>query len=195
MGERGKPSYRAVIPMALVHVGGTGVDGATRLQKLVFLGQEEAGFPDHYEYCADRFGPYSKGLQKDIDWAIAQGYIDRNVVTNTAGHEKHTFSPTVSGIQYVKELLQHEPIESIFVAAQEIDRQWGDEPLGELLRYVYGRYDSLTTQSELDVDHLFDPDTESQFLEPDDESDAFLGVAPERVTEVNSSFDDISPNT
>lgn len=199
MGQNGGASYHAVLPIALLHTGRTdGVDGATRFQKLVFLGQEEESFPDHYEYRPDRFGPYSPGLDTDLRWAMAKGYVDRNVQRNTAGHEKHVYTLTPAGIQYARELLADNRIRPLFETAEAINREWADESIDDLLRYVYRKYEEYTTQTELDRDRLMDPDTESQFLEPaeDEDDDAdFLGVAPERVTEVNSSFEDLNPST
>lgn len=194
MGENGEPSYRAVLPVALLHTGSKGVDGATRFQKLVFLGQEEGDFPDFYDYEADKYGPFSPGLHSDIAWAINRGYVHRSTVQNTAGHEKHVFSLTPQGIRYAQELLEHDRLRPLFETAVNLNRYWGEKPLDHLLRYVYNKYDEYTTSTEIDQEQLFDPDTTSPFAEPDEKPD-FLGAPPEDVTEVNSSFEDLLPNS
>lgn len=189
-------TYRAVLPIALLYTEGrTAVEGATRFQKLVFLGQQEYDFPSFYDYHADRFGPYSEGLATDLRWAIGQGYVERNVERNTVGNQKYVYSLKPEGIQYARSLLSEDRLEPLFETAVELKQEWNDNPLDFVLRYVYHHYEEYTTETELDTDRLFDPDAESQFLEPEGTADDdFLGPSPERVVEVNSSFEDLKPN-
>ncbi|WP_210424029.1 hypothetical protein [Halorussus ruber] len=81
-------------------------------------------------------------------------------------------------------------ISKVFEKLQDVKKQYNDEPLQELLRYVYRRYPSYATETELDTDRLFDPDTHSQFLDPDSD-DQYVGTAPGEWKEVNSSAEDI----
>lgn len=181
-----------IIPLTLLYTQHrASVDGATRFQKLVFLAQQETDLPDKYSYHADRFGPFSPQLHSDLDELAQRGLLEWNDQTNEVGNTKYVYSITPEGIQFVQELLnRNQQISAIFDTLQSVKKQYNDEPLQELLRYVYRKYPSYATETELETDRLFDPDTRSQFLEPDSES-SYVGTEPGEWKEVNSSAEDI----
>lgn len=181
-----------IIPLALLYTRQrASIDGATRFQKLVFLAQQEENIPERYSYHADKFGPFSPQLHADLDDLSRRNLIERNERTNEIGNTKYVYSITPEGIQFVRKLLNEESrISPLFERLQTIKARYNDDPIQDLLRYVYRKYPTYATESDLDTDRLFDPDTRSQFLEPDPEDD-FVGTAPGEWKEVNSSAEDI----
>lgn len=164
-------SQPSLIPVALLYTqGNRPIEGATRFQKLVFLAQEESELPSKYDYYPYKYGPFSPQLKSDLEAHIRRGHIQRNVVYNKAGNQKHIYSLTPEGIQFAKHVLSQTNIDPVFQALQGIKRKYNDWSLDRLIRYVYGSYSDLTTETELDLENLFDPEADSQFLEPGDGS-------------------------
>jgi uncharacterized protein YwgA len=163
------------------------IDGATRFQKLVFLAQEEGGLPNHYSFHADNFGPYSPGLHSDLEALAEQGYIDKNTVRNEVGNEKYVYSLNLKGIREAKSLLKIDQNKPLFDAVAEIKKKYNNKPLQRLLKYVYRSYEEYRTETELDLDRLFDPDARSQFLKKDRE---FKGTKPGEWKEVNPTAEE-----
>lgn len=175
------------LPLVLLYTnGGESIDGATRFQKLVFLAQQETNLSDIYSYHADKYGPFSPELHKDLEALRVDGYIEKNIVTNEVGNEKYVYSLTPNGISSAKDLLT-DSNKGVFDIATDIKQEYNDKPLQELLRYVYRKYDDYATASELDLDRLFDPDARSQFLEEDRE---YIGTKPGEWKEVNPSAEE-----
>jgi uncharacterized protein YwgA len=181
-----------ILPLTLLYTRHrSSVDGATRFQKLVFLAQQETDLPDKYSYQADKFGPFSPQLHSDLEELAARGLLERNEHANEVGDTKYVYSITPDGIELVKTVLNRNgSISKVFDTLQNIKKRYNDEPLQDLLRYVYRSYPTYATKSELDTDRLFDPDTRSQFLESDSDAE-FVGTAPGEWKEVNSSAEDI----
>lgn len=176
-----------LIPLAFLYTKNRdSIEGATRFQKLVFLAQEEGELPEKYSYHADKFGPFSPELHEDLTHLQEKGLIERNTVTNEVGNPKHVYSLTVDGIKMIQSLLSKGKYERLFDAIQDIKTVYNDDPLDQLLRYVYKKYPEYTVETELDQDRLFDPDTKSQFLEPSSETD-FVGTEPGDWKELNPS--------
>lgn len=163
-----------LLPIALLYVESReAVEGATRMQKLVFLMQEETKAPQTYEYQAGQYGPFSPELARSLAAFERKGYIERETVPNAAGHNKYIYSLTPEGIQIAKKMLKSDSYSRLFDFAVEIKERFNAEPLDDLLQYVYGNYEELTTETKLDTSRLFDPEADSEFLEP--------GVEEERV--------------
>lgn len=181
-----------IVPLTLLYTQHrSSIDGATRFQKLVFLAQQETDLPATYNYYADQFGPFSQQLHSDLDELAQRGLLERNEQKNEVGNTKYVYSITTDGMAVVRGLLdQKTGISKVFEKLQDIKKQYNDEPLQELLRYVYQRYPSYATRTDLDTDCLFDPDTRSQFLDPDSDGQ-YVGTAPGEWKEVNSSAEDI----
>lgn len=49
--------------------------GRTRIQKIVYFGQELFGFPSSYEFEIYQYGPYSAELDSDIQLLTALGWV------------------------------------------------------------------------------------------------------------------------
>lgn len=179
-----------LFPIALLYArGATGVDGATRFQKLVFLAQEETDLPSRYTFHAEKYGPYSYDLASTMEMIIDRDIATRNVVTNEAGNEKHIYGLTEKGVQIAQEMVSSGEYDWMFDIATRMKRQYEEWQLSQLLRHVYRNYPEYATETELDTERLFDPESESQFLEPDRDAD-FVGHGPEEALEMNYSAKD-----
>lgn len=141
------------------------IEGATRFQKLVFLAQNEWNLKDYYEYRPDRFGPYSTDLRADLDTLRNEGYIERNTETNSYGYARIIYSLTPDGVKEARRLL-NAGNESVFDLVQEVKQKYNDQPISDLLQYVYHHYDEYVEASDLDTSSLFDPDALSEFEQP-----------------------------
>ncbi|MFD1687530.1 hypothetical protein [Halobellus litoreus] len=182
-------SQKSLLPLAFLYAQGSSVDGATRFQKLVFLAQREGGLESKYDFHAEKFGPYSYDLADDLKYFIESGYVERKVETNEVGHERHTFRLTDEGYKVARKMAQKNRYEPIFDIVNEVKSKFNDWNLEELLRYVYRKYPELATATDLDTDRLFDPDSDSQFLEPAEHE--FLHASPQETLEQNSSAEDV----
>lgn len=154
-----------LIPAILLYTKGREkVDGATRFQKLVFLAQEESDIPDFYAFEAGKYGPFSRELASHLEELRARGILEMNPRTNEIGDEKYVYSLTTEGIRAVQELVQSPDVRSIFDSIQKTKSEYNDRRLPHLLQYVYNKYPEYTTETELDLDSLFDPDARSEFV-------------------------------
>lgn len=139
------------------------IDGATRFQKLIFLAQEETELPEKYTFRPDRFGPFSPSLRSDLEALVEEGYINRSTRRNRYGQPRIEYGLTDKGYNLMRDLVQKMDNTRGLDIVQGIKRRYNNEPLPDLLRYVYGKYDDYMTVTELNVEALFDPDARSEF--------------------------------
>ena len=196
MGHSGDLPGRMAIPLAFLYTRNrSAVEGATRFQKLVFLAQKENDLPEEYEYEADKFGPFSAQLHSDIHSLLNQGYVEKNETLNGVGNTVHVFSLTTKGIRAARDFAQRDRSGRIFDSTKAVKRRWGDERIDHLIRYVYNKYDDYATETDLDLDRLFDSDSNSQFLEPEqgqEEEDAdYIGPGPGEWKDLNPSAEEL----
>lgn len=179
-----------LFPIAFLYTNNrAAIEGATRFQKLIFLAQEETDLPEIYSFHADKYGPFSPEAHGDIHALVEAGYVQRDGVTNEVGNTKHVFSITTDGVRKAKSMISRDVSGSLFDPVGEIKETYNDEPLNELLRYVYNSYDEFTVETDLDLDRLFDPDARSQFLDPETDRD-FAGTEPGEWQALNPSADE-----
>jgi len=180
-------SSQSDLPLVFLYTDGrTAIEGATRFQKLVFLTQQETDLPSKYSYHADKFGPFSPELADDLEALRHKGYMDRDVETNAVGNEKYIYSLTPDGQNRASRLLI-DANEWVFECIEGVKAEYNELPLQQLLKIVYRNYDDYATGTELDLDRLFDPDSQSQLLEEDRE---FLGGGPGAFKEKNPSAEE-----
>ena len=136
-----------------------GVEGSTKFQKLVFLAQEEGEMPEAYDdYRPDRFGPFSHKLQSDLLTFMQEGYIERHTEPVPGGF-RYVYSLTPDGMRVAQNLI--DDYRQFFDVADRIKREFNNKSGQEILRYVYAKYESYTTATELDTDRLLDPDVKT----------------------------------
>lgn len=142
-----------LLPLALLHAAeGQSVDGITRLQKLVFLTQQENDFESEYDFMAYDYGPYSKQLYDALDKLEERDLIAKDTEYTRSGNEKYIYSLTEEGEQAAERYLYDDTGSSALVdAASEICDQFNDKTLEHLLQYVYNEYPDFTTRSKLNL--------------------------------------------
>lgn len=134
------------------------VKGATRFQKLVFLAQEEQRFADVFDFEPHKYGPYSSDLAATVRGLEARGLVKTDTETNTYGQDRVIYRLTTDGIARLHEEINEEDLEEVLDAIEEIKTTYNDWGTERLLKYVYRKYDEYTTDTEIDLDRLFDPD-------------------------------------
>lgn len=143
-----------LLPLALLYADNRReIRGATKLQKLAFLAQEEYGVEERHEFQADKYGPFSPSLAASVKALENQDVVDKDVRKLPGGNEQYVYSLTETGNQLV-ELMMDEPGEELTTILDQIEglkRTRRDQSLDRLLRYVYENHPKFTTESDLDV--------------------------------------------
>ena len=105
--------------------------GRTRIQKLVFLGQEELGLPHLFEFSKNYYGPYSRDLTDTLERLISQGDVIEEI-SESGDQIQYTYRP--SDIASDKTGMDV-PDESF-----DVIKRLSEIPLGVMLDYVYRKY-------------------------------------------------------
>ena len=156
--------------------GDGAVQGITRLQKLLFIAEREAGAKvtqgRDFEFTAYKFGPVSKDLYDDLEKLENLGFIEAQSVaepsaveldefglsfeglmgeeTQEAGEtfEEKRYRITNAGLQWLKERARDFGNEAI-AGIRRVKGKYGNLSLSDLLYYVYTRYPEMTSESEI----------------------------------------------
>jgi uncharacterized protein YwgA len=110
------------------------IEGRTRLQKIVFLGQMELGLPKFFEFDKYYYGPYSWELTETLEDLILTGQVKeesesfRDFVT-------YIYSLTDFGLTEMEKAARYIPEEKI-----EILKKLSEIPRSALIEYVYRKY-------------------------------------------------------
>ena len=143
--------------LILFHHAGS-IHGVTKLQKLLFLIEEETEFfEEHkddlaFEFNAHKMGPFSKHVYEEIRFLQQLNAIEtESMEDRSEGKDDLTnkiFHITSKGEKIASELAnQLEPKYNEELA--ELVENYNNMELRELLRYVYTEYPSFTTESEI----------------------------------------------
>ncbi|MCG3185019.1 MAG: hypothetical protein ICCCNLDF_03196 [Planctomycetes bacterium] len=156
---------------------GEAVSGITRLQKLLFLLQNDDSLPEliedakAYDYVAYKMGPYSKTLRQQLDELQAAGIIATDRLEFYVSHDSDDmddpdayFDDTASskrrvesfryrlsdnlGMEIGRDLWRGIPKKTQKELA-EFKAFFNSIPLRQLLVYVYRRYPEFTTESKI----------------------------------------------
>lgn len=144
-----------LLPLALLHIGGESIDGATRFQKLVFLAQEETSLDNVFKYRADKYGPFSPELAQTLDLLEKRELVEKDVKTTRAGHERFEYRLTNRGRDVALTMSGNEEYEPLFEEGQKVKKRHNQKSLDTLLKYVYRKYPDMTEETELDLEELF----------------------------------------
>ena len=181
-----------LLPVALMYVGGTGVRGSTRMQKLVFLAQEEQKVPKSFDYQPGPFGPYSPELEETLDQLREKDLIEKDVRPNEVGNETHYYTLTPSGILLGQKMAKDEGLKPYLDVGKQLKETYDDWYLDRLIRHVYREYPIYATESELDLERLHNVNTRSQFLESGTVhgEQKYIGPSPEEVVQNRESVEE-----
>jgi uncharacterized protein len=142
------------------------VNGMTRLEKLLFLAEQEKKIghevQNAFEFKAYDYGPYSKAVYDAVELLSEAGLINQERAF--AGQPLDEMEEWAAGVEQreglerrftltdrgkaVAELLasQHKKVSDDL---SDIKKRYGDWPLRQLLRYVYNTYPSYADESKI----------------------------------------------
>jgi hypothetical protein len=136
------------------------IDGITRLEKLVFLLEQESSLgkllsesPDFKPY---NFGPFSAKVYAAIDTLVLAGLWESEAVVGiepSDAYATRNVSLTQRGQRYYKALIRDLPAGTEQELKSFKDR-FASVPLRQLVRYVYQRYPAMTERSVIRDDIL-----------------------------------------
>ncbi len=152
------------------------IQGITRLQKLLFLAEREAGIAvdegEDFNFSAYKFGPVSKDLYDDIEKLENLGFIETEGVAEPtaveldeyglsfeglmgdetevakASLEERRYSITQRGQDWLKKNAASISKEALD-GIRKVKGKYGKLSLSDLLYYVYSKYPAMTTESEI----------------------------------------------
>ena len=152
------------------------IQGTTRLQKLLFLLEREAGLRatqgSDFEFEAWKFGPVSKELYDDLEKLENLGLLQSVPISASSspeldeyglsfddlmgeeedqareGSEEKQYRLTPKGLEWVRKHVS--AIERVTLdKIRRIKEKYGALSLQDLLHYVYTKYPDMTTASEI----------------------------------------------
>jgi len=148
--------HRKLLPLALMYANdGEPIEGRTRLQKMVFLMQQElkqrgqsGAVGTEYDFIPYDYGPFSKELYDDLDAMIDQEFVDDTEEPLRSGKVKYIYEIEGDGEDLVdSEKETWEDADAIMQLAQEIKEDYNDMLLSELIEYVYSEYPDYAERS------------------------------------------------
>jgi len=114
------------------------VEGAVRLQKLVFLAREE-GVPFGYHFNSHFRGPFSRELARDLDLLVDLGFVEvvrgRGFSATGRPIEKRSYRLTSEGERFLSRY------------SHEIDEEHLDKIKGIVAKYVDAEISDLVEES------------------------------------------------
>lgn len=133
MPEEDQSSSRKAFILELLSGLGK-IEGRTKLQKIVFLGQMELGLPEFFKFDKYHYGPYSWDLTETIEDLIATGYIKE---------EKEHCGDFVTYVYTLSDFAQSEvEIPSGYIPGDKIEtlKKLSELPRSAIIEYVYRKY-------------------------------------------------------
>ncbi|OYR66490.1 DUF4065 domain-containing protein [Halorubrum ezzemoulense] len=136
------------------------VHGVTKVQKLLFLVEQETEFFQEYEediafnFAPYKMGPFSENVYTELEFLLSMGAIsshpmDEPEISMTDSElRQKTFQITPKGEKIATQLSnQLEP--EYDDELRDLVETYNDLPLRELLRYVYQTYPNFAVESEI----------------------------------------------
>ncbi|WP_324666074.1 DUF4065 domain-containing protein [Haloarcula sediminis] len=136
------------------------IRGVTKLQKLLFLIEQETEFFEEYEediafnFAPYKMGPFSEKVYEELHFLLQMGAIEATPMDDgpLAGVDddlsNKEFSITPKGEKIASQLV--EILEPEYqTELTEIVESYGDLSLSELLEVVYTSYPAFATESEI----------------------------------------------
>jgi uncharacterized protein YwgA len=135
--------------LACIFWAGGIIKGKTRLQKIIFLLQQELGITI-FEFKPYRFGPFSSQLNEIIDSLLNQGLLQMQKSKFSSLEEKsiEIVSLTNEGIAKAEQVI--ESLDNVTrITARILAKHYAMVPLTYLIAYIYAKYPDFTTLSEI----------------------------------------------
>lgn len=142
---------RQLLPLALLYANNQQeIQGRTRLQKMVFLIQEEfdESPPSEYSYVPYDYGPFAKKLYYDLDFLEDRGFIEESKTMMDDGKVKYRYSLTAKGQEHF-DRQKSEKRDQVLRLAESVKTDFNELSLLKLLDYVYTKYPDYAENSVL----------------------------------------------
>ena len=136
------------------------IDGVTKVQKLLFLVEQETEFFQEYEedvafnFAPYKMGPFSKNVYTELEFLLSMGAIsshpmdDPKISMTDSELGQKTFQITSKGEKIAAQLSnQLEP--EYDDELRDLVETYNEQPLRELLQYVYRTYPEFAAESEI----------------------------------------------
>ncbi|WP_440009171.1 DUF4065 domain-containing protein [Halomicrococcus sp. SG-WS-1] len=140
---------------------GEQIRGVTKVQKLLFLVEQETEFFEEYEsdvafnFAPYKMGPFSEHVYEELHFLLQLDAIEAEKISAHGSEENEDtdlsnkkFEITPKGQKIATELvdiLDEEYQEEI----RKLVAQYNEQPLRELLQYVYTEYPEYATESKI----------------------------------------------
>lgn len=135
---------RILLPLTLIDSASEKVRGRTKMQKFVFLIQQNLE-RNQYSFVPYDYGPFAKTLAADLDKMEERGFI-RETENEEYGYE---FEITDKGKKELQQISEGEDAERIRDEANHVVQEWNEQPLSQLLNHVYSKYPEYAENSVL----------------------------------------------
>jgi len=144
---------KSTIPLALAKLEDEEpIDGRTRLQKMVFVIQQELmdrqGLSENelYEYFAYDYGPFSKELAEDIDRFLDQDLMSERRV-EYEDKEKYLYEIEPRGKEAYGEDIEEEVSDELLNLIRDVKDAFNNARLPDVIDYVYENYPEYAENS------------------------------------------------
>lgn len=144
-----------MLPMALLDAcEGDEIEGRTRLQKLVFLMEQELEEDPEasldssdYNFIPYDYGPFSKKLYDDLDSLEDSQLIEVEEEDMEDGKVKYNYRLTDQGRKWVKDQQADSSAESARSLAKTLAEKYDEMVLSDLIDEVYAEYPEYAKNS------------------------------------------------
>lgn len=137
-------------PLQLIEAHGGAIAGRTRVQKLMFLVQEEGTGSKPFNYIAYDYGPYSKDLQNSLNTLVDLGLLEEKPGSGRSDSTYYTYQITAPGKQFIAASKTAEATKR-GVTMKAIQDQWRRKTTDELIHYVYEKFPAYAANSKLQL--------------------------------------------
>lgn len=153
------------------------VQGTTRLQKLLFLLENEAGLRatvgQDFDFTPWKFGPVSKELYDDLEKLENLGLLESDPISAASptelneyglsfddlmqdeeaeareNSEEKRYRLTPEGLRWIQRHVDQKKDKEVLDKIRRIKAKYGALSLQDLLHYVYTKFPEMTTASEI----------------------------------------------
>lgn len=128
----------------------TEIRGKTRLQKLVFLAQDDLknrGYSSKYAFRPYYYGPFNRQLYTDIEWLNMNDLIEVKSDFTPMGYISQ-YKITKKGLEEIQEIIQKNNFYEIEDTINNSLKKYQEYSIGELVEYVHNEYEKYKLKDE-----------------------------------------------
>jgi uncharacterized protein YwgA len=132
---------KAVLVLYIIRLGGRTFRGRTRLQKLIFLTQEQVKELKGFKFRPAQQGPLSYEVYQLMNSLQALGLVEESEDRTFAGHKVICYRLSNQGRSFLEFAAEKELVpQSIYAAAKRVFKEYGDLPYMSLIDKVHSEY-------------------------------------------------------